>query len=101
MARTRAKFRCNWVKDTGNGSKIVQLGVVYSRKDGEENHDFTKATPTGHIEMQIDNPAAAVQFKPLRDYYVEFEEAPEDKQQYDQSGAYKNVVTSENLNPSA
>jgi len=64
MARTRAKFVCNWVKDHGNGTKIVQLGVVYSKVQGTEDRDFTKATPSGHIEMQIDNPAAAVQFIP-------------------------------------
>lgn len=85
--RTRAKFICNWVKDCGNGEKIIQLGVVYSRVEGTENHDFTKATPSGHIEMQIDNPAAAVQFKPKRFYYVDFIETGED--------SYK----SENLNP--
>lgn len=87
MTRTRAKFQCNWIKDHGNGTRIVQLGVVYSRVEGTENHDFTKATPSGHIEMQIDNPLAAVQFKPGRWYHVDFTECPED--------SYK----SENLNP--
>lgn len=77
MARTRAKFQCNWVKDHGNNTKIVQLGVVYSKVDGTEDRDFTKATPSGHIEMQIDNPAAAVQFVPGRQYYVDFTDAGE------------------------
>ncbi len=86
---TRAKFRCNWVRDHGD-NKLVQLGVVYSRVDGTENKDFTKATPSGTIEMQIDNPAAALQFKPTHYYYVDFTECP------DQSGGYK----PENLNPS-
>lgn len=90
MLTTRAKFRCNWVKDHGD-NKIVQLSVVYSKIDGTENFDFTKATPSGHIEMQIDNPKAAVQFKPGYHYYVDFIECP------DQSPGYK----PENLNPSA
>lgn len=86
--RTRAKFQCNWVQDHGQGGKRVQLGVVYCKVEGTENRDFTKATPSGHIEMQIDNPAAAVQFVPGKQYYVDFTEAPHD--------GYK----SENLNPS-
>src|ERR1700688_5004234 len=79
MARTRAKFQCHSVTDHGF-NKTVKLGVVYSRVDGTENNDFTKATPSGTIEMAIDNPNAAVLFKPQRYYYVEFEECPEDKQ---------------------
>lgn len=86
MARTRAKFQCLSVTDHG-WNKSVKLGVVYSRKDGTENRDFTKATPSGTIEMQIDNPAAAVQFIPQKYYYVDFTLAPED--------AHK----PENLNP--
>lgn len=99
MARTRAKFQCLNVTDHGH-NKTVKLSVVYSRKDGDENKDFTKATPSGTIEMQIDNPNASVLFKPMRYYYVEFEECPEDKQQYDAALVYKREVsTHENLNP--
>jgi hypothetical protein len=90
MARTRAKFRCNWVRDHGD-NKLVQLGVVYSKVQGTEDADFTKATPSGHIEMQVDNPAAAVQFKPGRFYYVDFTECPEEMQ----TSGYK----PETLNP--
>lgn len=75
--RTRAKFRCNFVRDHGD-NKYVELSVVYSRVDGSENKDFTKATPSGKIEMQIDNPAASVQFKPGDFYYVDFTPAPRD-----------------------
>jgi hypothetical protein len=92
MAHTRAKFRCNWVRDHGD-NKLVQLGVVYSRIEGTENYDFTKATPSGTIEMQIDNPAAAVQFKPTRYYYVDFTECAEDPE----APGYR--YKPENLNP--
>lgn len=88
MARTRAKFQCLSVTDHG-WNKSVKLNVVYSRVDGTENYDFTKATPSGSMEMQIDNPAAAVQFKPQKYYYVDIEECPE------QDPGYK----PENLNP--
>lgn len=83
--RTRAKFQCLSVTDHG-WNKTVKLGVVYSRKQDEENYDFTKATPSGTIEMVIDNPLAAVQFKPQEYYYVDFSPAPKD-------------AHAENLNP--
>jgi hypothetical protein len=89
MARTRAKFQCLSVTDHG-WNKTVKLQVVYSRKEGEENYDFTKATPSGTIEMTIDNPVAAVQFKPQSYYYVDFQECSEQGQ-----GARQ----PENLNP--
>ena len=92
MARTRAKFQCYSVQDHGH-NKTIRMGVVYSRKDGTENRDFTKATPSGTIEMSIDNPAAAVQFKPLRYYYVDFQEC----QDQDPDKPYQ--YEPENLNP--
>lgn len=101
MARTRAKFQCLNVTDHG-WNKTVRLQVVYSRKEGEENYDFTKATPNGQIEMTIDNPNAAVLFHPQRYYYVDFEECPESKQDYDlvtkqRKTDYRHEA--ENLNP--
>lgn len=74
---TRAKFRCSSVEDYGQ-SKKVSLEVVYEGELGqnEENKRFTKASPAGHVWITIDNPAASVQFKPGREYYVDFHEAP-------------------------
>lgn len=100
---TRAKFQCLSVTDHG-WNKTVRLQVVFSRKEGEENYDFTKATPNGTVEMTIDNPNASVQFVPQRHYYVDFTECPEDKQPNErgkvtQKVGFKHV--SENLNPSA
>lgn len=98
---TRAKFQCLSVTDHG-WNKTIKLQVVYSRKEGEENYDFTKATPNGTIEMQIDNPHAAVQFVPQRLYYVDFTECPEVKQPVErgkvtQKEGYRHE--GENLNP--
>lgn len=90
MATTRAKFQCLSVTDHG-WNKTVRLQVVYSRKEGEENRDFTKATPSGTIEMAIDNPNAAVLFEPQKYYYVDFSPAPHDAKAGHQP---------ENLNPS-
>lgn len=69
---TRAKFRCNSVEDFGSDSKKVRLHVVYDPHGNGENASFTKASPSGTIEMQIDNPAASVQFEPGKFYYVDF-----------------------------
>jgi len=37
-----------------------------------EDVAFTKATPTGHIEMVVDNPAAIKQLVEGQAYYVDF-----------------------------
>ncbi len=76
MITTRAKFVCQSIEEWAGGQRKVKLSVVYQpRPDGSENHGFTKATPAGTIEMQVDNPAAAVQFQPGKAYYVDFSPA--------------------------
>ena len=74
---TRAKFSCSSIEDYGQ-SKKINLGAVYEGSVGpnEENKRFTVATPWGQISLTVDNPAASIQFKPGREYYVVFTEAP-------------------------
>lgn len=74
---TRAKFTCTKVEDYGRSKKVC-LQVVYEGELGpnEENKRFTNATPSGECWLTIDNPLAAVQFVPGREYYAVFEEAP-------------------------
>lgn len=68
----RAKFYVESVtKRTWADS--VRLQVVTR---GEDNKVWSAATPTGHIEMNIKNDAAAEQFVPGREYFVTFEEVP-------------------------
>lgn len=67
----RAKFRCNSVEDFGNDRKRVKLGAVYSNDIQSEDGRFTKATPWGEMTMDVDNPAAAVQFVPGKSYYFD------------------------------
>lgn len=66
----KAKFRCTSVTNYGHVT-TVKLQAVYS--DLNENKDFTKATPWGVLEMNIDNgvPASGF-FEPLKDYYFDF-----------------------------
>lgn len=76
--RVRAKFRCSVVEDWGY-SKKVKLNAVYPTEEERgtlsENESFNKATPNGELWMTIDNPAAAVQFEPGKEYYLDFTEA--------------------------
>ncbi len=75
--KTVAKFNCESVTDFGF-AKRVKLHAVYAPNGvNEEDRNFTKATPSGTIEMQIDNPNAAVQFEPNTRYYVTFEKVVE------------------------
>lgn len=71
---TRAKFECHKIEVDSYG-RTVHLGVVYDADLAKEDGRFTKATPSGKIEMRVDNPEAAVQFEPGKKYYVDFTEA--------------------------
>lgn len=70
--RIKAKFHCGSVTDNGYGTN-ASLSAVYG-KEGE-NADFAKATPSGSIQINIDNETPAHGFfKPRKNYYVYFEE---------------------------
>lgn len=72
----RAKFNVqkvthvSWNKE----ARIVELGAVYDQST-PENERYSKATPSGTITMQIDNPPAAEQFEIGKTFYVDFTEA--------------------------
>lgn len=75
----RAKFSCESVTKMSYGQEVVKLRAVTARQ-GEvlnpENASFSKATPSGVLEMTIDNPAAQGFFTPGRSYYLDFSEEP-------------------------
>lgn len=60
----------HWNKD----SKTIRLGAVYDNGI-EENAKYAKATPSGSIEIQIDNPSAAEFFELGKYVYVDFSAA--------------------------
>jgi len=74
----RAKFKGDYVKDFGYGSKEVQLSAVYSNKKNTEDNEFSQATPSGTITMMISNPKAYDFIIPGRQYYVDFTLVPEE-----------------------
>ena len=72
----RAKFRLDEITNYswGPGSKRFKFTAVYD--DGiEENKRYSKATPSGTLEIQIDNPPAAEFFELGKSYYLDFTEA--------------------------
>jgi hypothetical protein len=50
--------------------------AAVSNNDTPENERFHRATPSGTIEMSVDNPAALEQFKVGDTYYIDFTPAP-------------------------
>jgi len=58
------------------GGKKLTFETRYDNSIPEDRR-FQKATPTGSIDMHIDNPAALEQFKLGSDYYVDFSPVPD------------------------
>lgn len=68
-----AKFKVGSVTDYGNKNEGVALSPVIGGSD--ENKSFSLYTPSGKIEMHINNPEACGFFIPGEEYYVEFKKA--------------------------
>ena len=68
----KAKFNVTELTKYGNGGGgKVKLSPVTGNT--EENKEFWKYTPSGSIEMYIDNPEAFKEFEDLGEFYVTFE----------------------------
>ncbi len=66
----RAKFT---VQSPTEGNSVVLIPQYDSTLP--EDQKFSAATPSGRIEMLVDNPPARAFFKPGKAYYVDFTEA--------------------------
>lgn len=72
----RGKFKltaieqCSWAKG-GSVAHTLKFRTIYDQSIPEDQR-FAKATPTGSLEMQVDNPAALEQFALGGDYYLDF-----------------------------
>lgn len=68
----RAKFQCQ--SSTGHywsvDAKTYRFQAIYDQGLAEEDRSFAKATPTGSLEIQVDNPNA--QFEVGAFYYLDF-----------------------------
>lgn len=73
MITTRAKFQC--VSETRSsynatdGVRSYRFQAMYDA-DVPEDQRYAKYTPTGHLEITVDNPN--VQFELGKSYYLDF-----------------------------
>lgn len=65
----RAKFKVSEVTQHEQGASIKLVPVT---SGSPENEQFFKWTPWGEIKIGTINPAAAEQFKPGAQFYVDF-----------------------------
>lgn len=68
----RAKFKVESVLHSQNGHNVVLFPVT---SGSDENKEFYKYTPGGKIELSTINVAAAEQFVPGKEVYVDFSPA--------------------------
>jgi len=69
----RGKFKLHEVTQTawgGDGRTLVFMAEY--DPDSPEDQSYSKATPTGRIQITVDNPAALEQFELGKAYYVDF-----------------------------
>lgn len=66
----RAKFKVTSITETEGGLKTAELQAVSS--GSPENVEFFKWTPSASIKLATMNPAAAEQFVPGKEFYVDF-----------------------------
>jgi hypothetical protein len=71
----RAKFVCYEKVQQENDRYVVRLRAVYG--DGQANKSWAKYTPSGQLEMVIDNPDASERFEVGKEYFLDFTPAGE------------------------
>jgi len=75
----RAKFRVNAIRNVAayNSSTHETTFVELVPAAGDANKTWSKWTPSGKLEMQINNPEALKQFELGACYFLDFTPAPE------------------------
>ena len=72
----RAKFKVTEVKhmmSNSPGFSIATIVMIPVWGNGKDNADWSKATPSGKLEMVVTNPEAVAQFELGADYIMTFE----------------------------
>ena len=70
ISKVKAKFKCESVKHLV-GAKEIKLYAVYGNNG--ENANYAKSTPSGDINIRVDEETAAAEFFiPGKEYYLEF-----------------------------
>jgi hypothetical protein len=72
MTSVRAKFVCSAILPNFGSSTVFHFNAVYSNDPNSENKAFTDATPSGYMQIAIDNskPASAM-FERGQEYYFD------------------------------
>lgn len=73
MAKVEMKFKVDEITRYPGGTGKVSMSPVFG--SSEENKFFWKYTPSGRVEVTIDNPEAFKQFEDFGEFYVTFEKA--------------------------
>jgi hypothetical protein len=75
MMSVRCKFVCQSIQDNGTPeSKRVTFGTQYDTTIPEDQR-FTRWTPTGVLDVVIDNPAAVAELVVGKAYYLDLSPA--------------------------
>ena len=72
--RAKLKLTCITTKEFTEGypkSTTLRFDCQYDTSTPEDQR-FAKATPSGHVELVVDNPSALDQFVAGKDYYLDF-----------------------------
>lgn len=72
----RGKFHVTQVTQNYYPGSDKRATVKLTAATDNNNKTWAKYTPSGSIEMQIDNPEAINQFVPGESYFVDFTPAP-------------------------
>jgi hypothetical protein len=70
----RGKFTLNSTTNHSYGGQTFNFSAVYDTGT-EENKRFAKATPSGTLQMTVDNPPAQAFFELGKSYYLDFSKA--------------------------
>ena len=57
-------------------SQRIKMTAQYDDGISKENSSFAKATPSGELIFQVDNPAVHGFFEPGKAYYLDITESP-------------------------
>lgn len=69
MEKVRGKFSCTKNVESPYGNE-VSFWALYS--NSPEDNSYSKATPSGNINMIVSNPEAAKFFEAGKSYYLDF-----------------------------
>ncbi len=72
----RAKFQVSSITKHSYGPATTILLYAQCADSIEENKRFAKYTPSGRLELTVDNPPAQEFFELGKSYYLDFTEVP-------------------------